>query len=199
VVESVSGSGVRQGTVRVRRGAVQTSPPLYGSDSRGTGGTVKFKYPRGQNKPKQHAKTRIVTFRHSPRTPSPRAVASDHEATLPPAYPKRTPTIPNSNTSDALQREWLNNNPRASKRSQANTHAVAESMLALAVPAFGSGDCWTPGELLLRTATVPDGARSVSFGSAASTPPNLPVPVADAAKPGDTGNAKESQANCSQR
>ena len=144
--------GVRSG---YGGGSVQTPPPLYGSGSKGTGGTVRFKYPRGQNKPKQDTKTGIVIFRHSQRTPSPRAVASDHEAKLPPAYPKRTPTIPNSNKSDALQGEWLNNNPRASKRSQASPHAVAESMLALAVPAFSSGGDRVPGGLLLRTAPVP--------------------------------------------
>lgn len=36
-------------------------------------------------------------------------------------------------------------------------------------------------------------------GSAPSTPRDLRVPTADAAKPGDIGNAKEGQANCSQK
>jgi len=52
--------------------------------------------------------------------------------------------------------------------------------------------------------TATDGSRPRWFarwddsGSAPSTPPNRRVPAADATKPRDTDNSKNSQANCSQ-
>lgn len=61
-------------------------------------------------------------------------------------------------------------------------------MLALAVPAFGSGGCWTPRRLLLWTTPGRDGfSRSDGSGSGATTPPNRRVLAADAVKPGIPG------------